>query len=106
MNDEQRLLHDARLHGVQLAAPRPKTVSLCRLGIRWTGRRWVLRTALGSPVAFARRPQTLRDFTRLQGWDTPELPAAPPTERSTRTEKENAWLAATPTNSTTPGSRS
>jgi hypothetical protein len=75
MNDDQLLLRDARLQGIHLAAQRPKTVSLCRLMIRWTRRRWVLMTTLGSPVAFAGRPQALRDFARQQFWDTPALPA-------------------------------
>ena len=61
MNDDPQLLKDARRHGIVLAAQRPETVSLCRLHIRWTGWRWALKTFVGTPVAFASRPQDLRD---------------------------------------------
>lgn len=74
MTDDPQLLKDARRYGIELAAQRPETVSLCCLQIRWTGSRWVLRTSIGTPVAFANHPQDLRDFARLQFWATPTGP--------------------------------
>jgi hypothetical protein len=60
MTTDSDLLQDARRHGVELAARQPKLIH--RIRLHWTGRRWGIKTAAGTPVAFADTAQALRDL--------------------------------------------
>jgi hypothetical protein len=55
MTTDSDLLQDARRHGIELAARQPKPIH--RIRLYWTGRRWGIKTAAGTPVALPTPPK-------------------------------------------------